>query len=114
MIQSLPPAGNDRKRKERCYLIVVNVREGEIDISGHAGYATYGYDIVCSAVSCLFQNLIASIEALTDDDIEYDIDNGNCRMIYKNLSDVSKTLVDSFFIGICMISREFPDNVRID
>ena len=92
-------------------MIVVSIRNGKIEAIGHTGA---GNGIVCSAISCLFQTLVASICSLTDDNIEYDIDNGNCRMIYKNLSGVSKTLVDSFFIGICMISREFPDNVRID
>lgn len=95
-------------------MIVVNVKAGEITVTGHAGYAPPGRDIVCSAVSCLFQNMVASIEALTDDDIEYDIEPGYSGMIYENLSDESKTLVDSFFIGIYMIANEFPENVRIN
>lgn len=34
-------------------------------ISGHAGYANHGEDIVCSAVSILVINTINAIEALT-------------------------------------------------
>lgn len=92
-------------------MIVVNIREGEIDISGHAGT---GNSIVCSAVSCLFQTMIASIESLTDDEIEYNIESGHSRLIYEDLSSVSKTLVDSFFIGICGVAGAYPDAVTIN
>lgn len=37
------------------------------DISGHAGLADSGYDIICSAVSALAINTVNSIENLTDD-----------------------------------------------
>lgn len=94
-------------------MIVISVRKDGITVSGHAGYAPPDQDIVCSAVSALFQTMIASIEALTDDKIEYDIQPGCSRMICENLSEVSKTLVDSFFIGICMIASEYSDFVRV-
>ena len=38
-----------------------------IECRGHAGYAEYGHDIVCSAVSVLTINLINSIDSFTDD-----------------------------------------------
>lgn len=92
-------------------MIEVTVRKGSIKITGHAGA---GHGDVCSAVSCLFQTLIASIEALSDDRIKYDIEPGHSRMIYKDLSDVSKTLVDSFFIGICGVAEAYPESVTIN
>ena len=111
MIQSLPPVGNDRKRKERCCLIVVSIRIGKIEAIGHAGA---GNGIVCSAISCLFQTLVASICSLTDDRIEYDIEPGSSRMIYEDLSDGSKLLIDSFFIGVCGVAEAYPDAVTIN
>ena len=42
----------------------------EIECNGHAGYAEYGEDIVCAAVSVLTINTINSIEQLTKDKIE--------------------------------------------
>lgn len=95
-------------------MIVVNVRQDGISVTGHADYAPPGQDIVCGAVSALFQTMVASIEALADDKIEYDIKPGCSRMIYKNLSDVSKTLVDSFFIGVCGVAGAYPESVMIN
>ncbi len=94
-------------------MIEVSVHEGEIKVSGHADYAVFGSDIVCAGVTALAQTLIKSIKDLTDDKIEYEISPGKVDIKYGNLSEKSKTLVDSFFIGICMIAEEFPEYVRI-
>ena len=82
-------------------------------VSGHAGYAPAGSDIVCAGVTALTQELIRSMEGLTDDRIETDIGSGIASIQYGDLSEKGKLLIDSFFIGICMIAEEFPDYVRI-
>lgn len=94
-------------------MIEVTVCKDEIKISGHANYAVSGSDIVCAGVTALAQTLIKSIEDLTDDKIEYEISPGRVDIKYGNLSEKSRALVDSFFIGICMIVDEFPEYVRI-
>lgn len=94
-------------------MIEVRIRPERIEISGHAGYAEYGKDIVCAGVTALTQTLIQSIENLTDDKIEYRISPGKAEIEYRNLSEKSKTLVDSFFVGICLIAEEFPEYVKV-
>lgn len=94
-------------------MIEVTVCKDEIKISGHANYAVSGSGIVCAGVTALAQTLIKSIEDLTDDKIEYEISPGRVDIKYGNLSEKSRALVDSFFIGICMIADEFPEYVRI-
>ena len=46
-------------------MIEVRIRPERIEISGHAGYAEYGKDIVCAGVTALTQTLIQSIDDLT-------------------------------------------------
>jgi uncharacterized protein len=94
-------------------LIEVRIRPERIEIFGHAGYAEPGKDIVCAGVTALTQTLIQSIENLTDDKIEYRISPGKVEVEYRNLSEKLKTLVDSFFIGICLIAEEFPEHVKV-
>lgn len=94
-------------------LIEASVRRDGIAVKGHANYAVSGSDIVCAGITALAQTLIKSIKDLTDDKIEYEISPGRVDIKYGNLSEKSKTLVDSFFIGICMIAEEFPEYVRI-
>ena len=40
------------------------------EITGHAGYAEYGQDIVCAAVSVLALNMANSVERLQTIDFE--------------------------------------------
>lgn len=94
-------------------MIEVTVRSDHITVTGHAGYAQPGKDIVCAGVTALVQGLIGSIESLTADKIEYGISPGRVDIKYGNLSEKAKTLVDSFFIGICKIADEFPAYVQI-
>lgn len=94
-------------------MIEVSVRKDGITVSGHAGYAEAGKDVVCAGVTALTQTLIKSMADLTEDKIEYDTSPGRADIYYGDLSEAGKLLVDSFFIGICQIVDEFPDYVRM-
>lgn len=82
-------------------------------MSGHANYATKGEDVVCAAVTILSLTTLQSLVDLTEDEIEYDVQPGWVDIKYGDLSEKAKTLVDSFFIGICLIADEFPGYIRI-
>lgn len=94
-------------------MIVVRVTLNGITVDGHAGYAERGKDIVCAGVSVLTRNLINSVEALTEDKISYKVAPAQIHIEYENLSERSKFLVDSFFIGVSEIQRDYPGYVQI-
>ena len=94
-------------------MIEVSRLKDGITIRGHANYAPIGQDIVCAAVSVLVQTLIQSVESLTTDKIEYDMQPGTVVIKFWCLSDQSKVLIDAFFIGIEGIAEAHPDNVRL-
>lgn len=94
-------------------MIAVSVRLDGITIDGHAGYAEAGKDIVCAGVTALTENLIDSIESLTEDTIQYEISPGRVDIHYRNLSEGAKLLVDSFFLGISEITQDFPEHVKV-
>ena len=95
-------------------MIEVSVTKNHIAVHGHARAAPVGQDIICAGASTLAQTLIRSIEDLTEDTISYDISPGMVDIHYEELSEVSRTLVDSFFIGMCMLADAYPDYVRIN
>ena len=95
-------------------MIAVSVRKGRITVSGHAGFAETGKDIVCAGVTALIQTLIKSASDLTEDKIEYEISPGRADIHYRCLSEAGKLLVDAFFFFFCLIADEFPDHVRIE
>lgn len=85
------------------------------DISGHAGLAESGYDIICSAVSALAINTVNSIEELTDDCFFTEEDeSGFLKLNVVTLSDSSELLLRSLYIGIKGIADEYgSEYVRI-
>lgn len=94
-------------------MIEVKARDGHIIVGGHAGYADPGKDIVCSAVSVLIQTLVKSIQGLTGGNPVYSLNTGAFIIETKDFSGAAALLIDSFFIGICLIANEYPDYVRI-
>ena len=54
-------------------MIVIRVREDGVTVSGHAGFAGVGKDIICAGVTALTQTLIKSLNDLTEDKIEYEM-----------------------------------------
>ena len=82
-------------------------------MSGHAGYAARGEDVVCAAVTILSLTTLQSLVDLTEDEIEYDVQPGWIDARYKDLSEKAKALIDSFFIGVCMVDEIQPGYIRI-
>ena len=89
-------------------MIVVTMGRTGVDISGHAGYDKQGRDIVCAAVSVLAYNLVLSLETLTPDQVFVEERQGYTEIIWDDLSERGRTLVHSFFLGICAIERDYP------
>lgn len=94
-------------------MIEISVRSDDLTVTGHAGYAPAGQDIICAGVTALVLSLEASLESLTEDKIESSISPGRVEIHYKNPSEAAKLLIDSFFLGICKIAREYPEYVGI-
>ncbi len=99
--------------KSWCKLIVVTEYKDRITVKGHANYAEIGKDIVCASVSILTQTLIKSIEDLTADHIQYGMSPGAVDINFKTLSDETKTLIKSFFVGVKAIAEAYPENVNV-
>ena len=89
-------------------MITVTMGRTGVDISDHAGYDKQGRDIVCAAVSVLAHNLVISLGALTPDKVFVKERQGYTEIIWNDLSEKGRILVDSFFLGICAIERDYP------
>lgn len=87
-------------------------------ISGHAGYADRGNDIICSAVSMISINTINSIEKFTDDrfDVSSDEKSGFIKYhLTETVSHESELLLNSFVLGLEAISGQYGDKyIRIN
>lgn len=81
-----------------------------IEISGHAGYAEYGQDIICSAVSALALNMANSVTEFTDDHFEGSVaeDGGYFSFSFPDeISPESRLLMRSLVLGLENIREEY-------
>lgn len=88
-------------------MIEIKVTANRIRMQGHAGRSINGQDIVCAAVSALTCSLINSMRSLTDNRIRADTGNGFTVVEWEGLSEPGKLLVDSWFLGLAEIDREY-------
>ena len=94
-------------------MIVINITQSGLTVDGHAEYAEKGNDIVCAAVSMLAQNLVNSLDMLTDDEVICHMQNGHMDIQWKNLSERGRLLVDSFFFCLDALQNTYADHVKI-
>ena len=94
-------------------IIILQSKTGDYQgflCDGHAGYADYGNDIVCAAISMLVINTINSLEQFTD--IKLEISNNekkgqiSCNFCSKPDAD-AKLLMDSMVLGLQGVVQEY-------
>lgn len=88
-------------------MIQVQVRENKIRVHGHAGYASAGQDIVCAAVSALTLTLIEGLKHVAQMEIKSRESPGNVCIEWQYMNDTGKTLVDTWFLGICAVQETY-------
>lgn len=84
-------------------------------VTGHAGYAERGKDIVCAAVSALTITLHNSLAELSDVPVmekKY-INQKNPSFYIPHPSDKTDLLIGQYRIGIEGVQEAFPDYVKL-
>ena len=89
-------------------MISIKMTEHSIRMVGHAGTRSEsGADSACAAVSALTCNLVNSLHDLTQDKIRAELSSGDADIRWDRLSEQGKLLMDSWFLGITEINREY-------
>ncbi|MGN0242001.1 MAG: ribosomal-processing cysteine protease Prp [Candidatus Weimeria sp.] len=94
-------------------IAVTVVKNGDdyrsIESKGHAGFSSFGKDIVCAAVSVLVINTINSIDQFTDTHIELTgEDSGYLKAVFTDGCDEkAQVLMDSMVLGLTQIQKQY-------
>ncbi len=92
-------------------MIKIHITEETIKISGHANYANYGHDIVCSAVSSIVTTSINGILAFKETII---IEEKESLLIkIKEHDKITDTLIKNMINLLKEVERQYPKNVKI-
>lgn len=86
--------------------------------SGHAGFAEYGNDVVCAAVSMLVINTVNAIDELTGCCIsldENDSENGKLAISFPGGTDEKAgLLMDAMLLGIKQVAEDHDEYVSLN
>ena len=84
----------------------------EVKVNGHADYANYGLDIVCSAVSSIVTTTINDILALDSASIKYTVNDGNV-VITNNDNELANKLLQVMLNSLEELASTYPKNIKI-
>lgn len=96
-------------------MIKIRSRQGKndfwVEIDGHANYAPRGHDIVCSAISVLFQTLVlyANEHGLPH---RYEEVDKSIKVLYiHDIDEASLGVLAFFMLGVKGVEQAYPMNV---
>ena len=88
----------------------------EITVSGHAGYATHGKDVVCAAVSSIAQTALLGLMRY-EDKVEYQREeDGYLRIVVpegKNHS-IAQAIAETAVLGLKDIASGYGTFVKVE
>ena len=95
-------------------MITVKIKEKGLIISGHAGFAAYGKDIVCAACSSVIIACVNDMLVIKEDSVLYQDDNETLTIeiikedelvlkIFNNLKELLKGL-----------ANDYPKNIKVE
>lgn len=97
---------------------------GKYNVSGHAGYASKGQDIVCAAVSVLAQTTLMSLIevcGIDEEEIKYAIDDEKGildvsipKTIDSDIRNKVQIVLKTFELGIKSIIESYPGYVTLE
>lgn len=79
-------------------------------VTGHAGYADSGSDIVCSAISALVITAINAMEKLAGEamDVKADEKSGRIEVVFlRPASEASQLILDTMVLGLTDIQEQY-------
>ena len=84
-----------------------------ISITGHAMYADFGQDIVCSAVSSIVITSINGILSINPSALIYNNSKDGLEIEIKSFDDITLKLIDNMMELLIKLSNDYPKNIQV-
>lgn len=103
-------------------MIQVRFWERSLTVTGHAGTAPHGEDLVCAAVSILVYTLASRLYEIEDrmeakgDPFEaiISLEPGNAKLKWSRETVEVKLLIHTIQTGLVLLMEKHPENIRIE
>lgn len=82
-------------------------------ISGHAGYADEGQDVVCAAVSSAAMLTANTVTDIFNVEADVSAENNLLKLMLKTHCESAEKLIESLYTHIDFISQDYKGTIRI-
>ena len=94
-------------------MIKIEIKDKQIDISGHANYDEYGKDIVCSSVSSIITTTVNAIFMFDGDLINYEDSDSKVTIKVTKDSEITDKLITNMINMFKDLESDYPKNIKI-
>ena len=84
-----------------------------ISLKGHAMFADYGKDIVCSSVSSIVTTTVNAICRLNEDGLSYLVSEEGMELTIKSNDNVTQTLIENMVSLLKELEEQYPANIEV-
>lgn len=85
-----------------------------VEVSGHSGYAEYGSDIVCAAITSAVRLLECALGGELGLDTRARAENGAVSLSPVGAEDkTAQVILSAFRAHMIDLSKEYPENIRV-
>jgi len=99
-------------------MIEISIKKKEdkinyIKISGHAGYAEEGFDIVCASVSCICITTVNALISIDEESVVYSEEEGLLEIGIMKHTNITDKLIDSMLNLLDDMQEDYSEYVKI-
>lgn len=87
-------------------------RRKYVEISGHAGYAPRGQDIVCAGISALYLTLCEALEDLPHSTVS--VSSTSIYVKETEYPELTADLIRVFTKGMMLLAAQYPKNINFE
>ena len=86
----------------------------QVNITGHAGYAEYGKDIVCSSVSSIVTTTVNGIYEIDNEYLTLEIKkDGDMKIIILKEDKICDKLIKNMLTLLSELEESYPENIKV-
>ena len=84
-------------------------------VSGHAGYADYGSDIVCASVTSALQTVINGITEVLKVPAQVQVDENKitCTLPEDSDSQAAQAFLNALFLQLNLLAEDYPKTITL-
>lgn len=95
-------------------MTLIEIKDKYILVKGHSGYAEYGSDIVCSAISTLVQATYNYLETVGNE-VEYESKDGYFKIIFvSDLNRVGDNILNCFITMAKDLESQYKEHIKVE